>query len=181
MQNLCLFILGKKQTNENDVTGMEIVYSCITLRHFIPVCPMRLGEQECRVYQQAVAVWNQCQSKPSNAPAGPLHYHFRAPEAVKPWRCSILVSLQDIHRCSCLNRLSAFSSLSFGFHQNLFSGVQLWHCGKAFCKHLNSFPCDKNHGCCCPCLVAAWHFPKRPWDALLAFLIWNKAGCDVQS
>lgn len=84
--------------------------------------------------------------------------HFR-------WLCGT-----PIH-CNCLNRFSVFLALrSFVFCQNLFSGVWLWHCSKAFNKHLNSFPCDKNHGHSSSCLVAVWHFPKRLWDSLLAFL-----------
>lgn len=38
MQNLCLFIFGKKETNENDISK-EIVYTYFTLRHFISVYP----------------------------------------------------------------------------------------------------------------------------------------------
>lgn len=37
MQNLCLFPLGKKQANENDMTGKEIGITYFILRHFMPV------------------------------------------------------------------------------------------------------------------------------------------------
>lgn len=106
-----------------------------------------------------------------NAPAGPLHHCFRAPEAVQSQCLPFLISLWDTHLLQLLEHVFCLLALkTFVFCQDLFSGVWLWHCSKAFNKHLNSFPGDKNHGHSSSCLVAAWHFPKRLWDSLLAFL-----------
>lgn len=106
-----------------------------------------------------------------NAPAGPLHHRFRAPEAVQSQCLPFLISLWDTHLLQVLERTFCLLALkTFVFCQDLFSGVWLWHCSKAFNKHLNSFPGNKSHGPSSFCLVAAWHFPKRLWDSLLAFL-----------
>lgn len=79
-----------------------------------------------------------------NAPAGPLHCRFRAPEAVQSQRLALLISLWDTHSLQLLEQTFCLLALTtFVFCQNLVSGVWLWHCSKAFNKHLNSFPGDK--------------------------------------
>lgn len=174
MQNLCLFPLGKKQANENDMTRKEIG---ITISFWDISCLSiwilwRAEVQSALASSVEPVLWK--------APAAPLHHCCRASGAVQSQRLAIF-DLFVGHPFTAAAWTGFLSVRSFVFCQNLFSGVWLWHCSKAFNKHLNSFPCDKNHGHPSSCLVAVWYFPKRLWDSLLAFLFWNKAGSDVQS
>lgn len=83
-------------------------------------------------------------------------------ELFNPKGLPFLISLWDTHSLQLLEQIFCLLALrSFVFCWNLFSVVWLWHCSKAFNKHLNSFPCDKNHSHSSSCLVAAWHFSQK--------------------
>lgn len=139
MQNLCLFPLGKKQVI--DMTRKEIGKT-LSLWDISYLPSKFFGGQKCRA-----ALASSVEPVLWNAPAAPLHHCFRAPGAVQSQKaCHFFISLWDTHSLQMLEQTFCPLALkTFVFCQNSFSGVWLWHCSKAFNKHLNSFPWDKNH------------------------------------